>query len=214
MKIALIHNNELLLGPIKFNYSMINSEMEELELIERITPTSYSNLPIHFTDGLTHLLPCEQIIPPYDGKYQYVGNFTWDIVNDENNIPIKVNFNYPIVDKTLDDVKEYRKKQIAPERRRRENTILTLLVNGSEVQVSTSREERLLLSSKITADPLTHNYKFLNGWKIVSIDDLRYIVSQIDIKVQEAFDWEFAKTQEIDSCTTIDEVYSVIIREE
>lgn len=213
MKIALIHDNQLILGPMKFNYIMINSELEDLGLSDRVDSLAYSSLPLHFSDGLTHLLSCEQVIPSYDGKYQYVGNFTWEIFSDYG-VPTKVIFNYPIIDRSLDEVKESRKAQVTPERRRRENSILTLIVNNNEIKVLTSREERLLLSSKITAEPLVHNYKFFNKWETVTVDDLRYIVNQIDIKVQEAFDWEFAKIQEIDSCTTIDEVYNVIIQEQ
>jgi hypothetical protein len=39
-------------------------------------------------------------------------------------------------------------------------------------------------------------------------------VREIDVKVQEAFDWELSKLQEIDACETIDDVYDVVIREQ
>jgi hypothetical protein len=80
--------------------------------------------------------------------------------------------------------------------------------------VSTSREERLLLASKLAAAPGPHNFKFKNTWLEVTTEQLQTIVSGIDVKVQEAFDWELAKLQEIDTCVTIDDVYNVVIREE
>jgi hypothetical protein len=212
MEIALIHNNSLELGPIGFNVKYINADLEDLEVEERISPQSYTDLPIHFSDGLTHLLPIEKVVPENDPKYHNVGNFTWEII-EEDGTPVKVRFTYPIVDKTLEEVKALRKQEVSPYRKEKENTIITLDVNGNSVQVSTSREERVLLASKLSAAPASCNYKFLSGWLEVSTENLQYIVSEIDKVVQAAFDWELAKIQEIDACETIDEVYDVIVRE-
>jgi hypothetical protein len=110
MEIALIHNNSLELGPIGFNVKYINADLEDLEVEERISPQSYTDLPIHFSDGLTHLLPIEKVVPENDPKYHNVGNFTWEII-EEDGTPVKVRFTYPIVDKTLEEVKALRKKR-------------------------------------------------------------------------------------------------------
>lgn len=213
MEIALIHNNALELGPFGANVRYINEELEELEVVERISNQSFTQLPIHFSDGLTHLLPTERVIPENDPKYHNVGNFTWEII-EENGVPTKVLLTYPITDKTLEEVKTLRKQEVAPYRREKENTTLTLTINGTEVEVSTSRDERLLLASKLAASPGPHNFKFQNTWLEITTTELQYILNQIDIKVQEAFDWELAKLQEIDACNTIDDVYAVVIREQ
>ena len=212
MEIALIHNNSLELGPFGMNVHYINQELEELEVEERVSPQSFSNLPIHFSDGLTHLLPTERVIPENDPKYQNVGNFTWEIVT-EDDVPVKVVFTHEVADKTLEEVKATRKQEVAPARRQKENTIITLTVNGTDVKVTTSREERLMLASKLSASPGPHNFKFQNTWLEITTEELQYIVSEVDRVVQEAFDWELAKLQEIDACTTIDEVYDVVIVE-
>ena len=213
MEIALIHNNSLELGPMGFNVRMINSELEDLEVEERISPQSYTELPIHFSDNLTHLLPLERNTPPYDPKYYNLGNFDWEIVT-ENDIPIKVVLNHPTIEKTLEEVKNIRKQEVSPYRREKENTIITLTINGTAVEVSTSREERVLLASKLAATPGPHNFKFKNTWLEVTTEQLQTILSEIDTVVQAAFDWEFAKLQEIDACVSIDDVYAVVIREE
>lgn len=213
MEIALIHNNSLILGPMGFNVRYINSELEDLELEDRISPQSFQNLPIHFSDNLTHLLPLERDIPSHDPKYHNVGNFTWEII-EENEIPVKVLLTYEIGNKTLEEVKEIRKQEVSPYRREKENTIITLTINNIEIQVSTSREERLLLASKIAATPGPHNYKFSNTWLEITTEHLQTIVSEIDSVVQAAFDWELTKLQEIDACETIDDVYAVVIREQ
>jgi hypothetical protein len=213
MEIALINNNSLILGPMGFNVRMINSELEDLEVEERISPQSYQDLPIHFSDNQTHLVLIEKDLPSHDPKYHNIGNFTWEIV-EENGVPTKVLLTYPIADKTLEEVKELRKQEVAPHRREKENTTVTLTINNTQVEVSTSREERLLLASKLAAAPGPHNFKFKNTWLEVTTEQLQTIVSEIDVKVQEAFDWELTKLQEIDACETIDDVYNVVIREE
>lgn len=213
MEIALIHNNSLELGPMGFNVRMINSELEDLEVEERITSQSYTDLPIHFSDNLTHLLLIEKVVPENDPKYHNVGNFTWEIIK-ENEVPVKVLLTYPITDKTLEEVKELRKQEVSPYRREKENTTISVNLNGTQVEVSTSREERLLLASKLSAAPGPHNFKFKNTWLEITTEQLQTIVSEIDVKVQEAFDWELAKLQEIDACETIESVYAVVIREQ
>jgi hypothetical protein len=213
MEIALIHNNSLELGPMGFNVKYINADLEDLEVEERISPQSYTDLPIHFSDNLTHLLPLERVVPEHDLKYHNIGNFTWEII-EEDNIPVKVLLTYPITDKTLEEVKNIKKQEVSPARREKENKTITVSVNGTSVEVSTSREERLLLASKIAAAPGPHNYKFSNTWLEITTEELQYIVSEIDKVVQEAFDWELAKLQEIDACETIDDVYDVVIREQ
>ena len=213
MEIALIHNNSLELGPMGFNVKYINADLEDLEVEERISPQSYTDLPIHFSDGLTHLVLIEKVVPENNPKYHNIGNFTWEIIK-ENEVPVKVLLTYPITDKTLEEVKELRKQEVSPYRREKESTIITLTVNNTEVQVSTSREERLLLASKLSAAPGPHNFKFSNTWLEITTEQLQTIVSEIDVKVQEAFDWELSKLQEIDACETIESVYDVVIREQ
>lgn len=212
MEIALVHDNSLILGPMGLNVRMINGELEDLELEDRISPQSFGSLPIHFSDGLTHLLPLEKDIPPHDSKYHNVGNFTWEIIK-ENDIPVVVKLTYSISDKTLEEVKELRKKEVSPIRKQRENTLIKLDVNNVSIDIETSREERILLASKLSSFSGSCNYKFKNTWVEVTPEDIGYIISQIDSVVQQAYDWELSKLNEIDACETIDQVYDVILHE-
>ena len=196
-----------------FNVRYINSELEDLEVEERISPQSYTDLPIHFSDNETHLVLIEKVVPENDTKYHNIGNFTWEITK-ENDVPVKVLLTYPIIDKTLEEVKELRKQEVSPYRREKENTTISVNLNGTSVEVSTSREERLLLASKLAASPGPHNFKFSNTWLEITTEQLQTIVSEIDVKVQEAFDWELSKLQEIDACETIESVYDVVVREQ
>jgi hypothetical protein len=314
---ALIHNSQLLLGPIGWNYRMINSDLEEeLELDYRVTINDWQSVPIKVNEE-TYILPVKQVIPDHDPKYYNVGNFTWereysdltkscssdpnsfepsieiqDVVLNEYcqmicTIPslspypgLKINiknlqfdtsegvvsindaeyvvssfdgdtfvilpeelspdiynplinrstyipgasventvtltsavFTYAIHEKTLDEVKHVRRQEVAPYRREKENQIITISVDGTDVEILTSREERAIIATKLASSLGTYNYKFSNTWLEVSQQQLQDIMTQIDQKVQEAYDWEFAKLAEIDACETLDEVYDVVVRE-
>jgi hypothetical protein len=187
--------------------------LEDLELEDRITTQSYSNIPIHFSDELTHLLLIEKEIPGYDPNYYNLGNFNWEII-EEDNVPIKVKLSYPLVEKTIEEVKYSRKQEVTAERKQKENKIISLTINETEIKIATSREERLILASKLSASPGLHNYKFSNTWLEITTENLQYIITEIDKVVQFSYDWELSKLQEIDACQTLDEIYNVIVKEE
>jgi hypothetical protein len=212
MEIALISNDSLILGPIGFNVRMINSELEGLELEERISTSSYTEVPIHFSDNSTHILPIEKLVQSYDSKYYDIGNLTWNIIK-ENEIPVKVVFEYPLISKSLEEIKEIRKQEVKLIRKQKQNTTINLTIGDTEIQVSTSIEERTSLSNKLSVADTPYNYKFNDVWVVITKLELQVILNSIDIVVQGAFDWEFNKTQEIDNCNTIEEVYNVVIQQ-
>jgi len=208
---ALIHDSQLILGPIKWNYRLINSEIEDLEIAYKVAPRDYESVPIQINQN-TFILPVIENIPEIDTRFQSLGNFSWSLV-EENNILTKIEITYPSIDKTLEQIKYEYKSQVAPIRREKENTTINIDLNGTIISTSTSRENRLAFASKLIASPGPHNFKFDNDvWLQITTTELQYIISQIDIKVQEAFDWEYQKLQEIDACTTGVEVYNVVLR--
>ena len=209
---ALIHNSQLILGPIQWNYRLINGELEDLEVDARVSPRDYENVPFTFDEN-TYLIPAVQNIPEYDGRFQSVGNFDWEIIQ-ENDVPVRVEMTYPISDKTLDQIKQEYKSQLPDIRRQKETQIIDVTLGETTVQVSTSREERVSFVSKLVSSPGPHNFKFANDvWMEITTTELEYVISQIDAKVQEAFDWEYSKVQEIDACETGEDVYNVVIVE-
>ena len=209
---ALIHNSQLILGPIQWNYRLINGELEDLEVDARVSPRDYENVPFTFDEN-TYLIPAVQNIPEYDGRFQSVGNFDWEIIQ-ENDVPVRVEFTYPILDKTLDQIKQEYKSQLPDIRRQKETQIIDVTLGETIVQVSTSREERVSFVSKLVSSPGPHNFKFENDvWLQITTTELEYVISQMDAKVQEAFDWEYSKVQEIDACETGEDVYNVVIVE-
>lgn len=205
---ALVNGQELLLGPITFNYRMINSVLEEeLEVDYRVTSQSYQSVPISITEDIK-ILPARQDDPEYDPRFESLSNTTYEITETE------VIFRHTKLEKPLEQIKGEYKQFVKPERQNKENQYITINVQNTEVTILTSREQRTQLINKMAALAETDTvlYKFGDStWINVSKTDLEYAVQQIDLKVQEAFDWEYAKLQEIDACQTWEEVYNVEI---
>ena len=202
---ALVNGQELLLGPISFNYRMINSELEQLEVNCRVTSRDYLSVPILITEEIK-ILPAKYDNPEYDLRFEYLSNITHEITESE------VVFRQSKFSKSLEQIKEEYKTRVKPERQKKENTTINLIIKNTEITISTSRESRLGFISKLFGSDGPYNFKFNNDiWLEITKENLEYIISQIDVKVQEAFDWEFEKMLEIDSCKTGEEVYSVEI---
>lgn len=210
MLYSLIHNDQLLLGPIKYNYKLINFDLEELELEQRLNSQSYTQVPIQF-DETTFLLPAREVRPEHDARFHNITPPVWSITKVDG-VPTEVVFTYSAVDKSIEQVKQERKALVAPERRNKENTTIIVNVQGTDVEVSTSRENRLSLASKLLSSPGPHNFKFGDDfWLQITTADLETIIQAVDAKVQEAFDWELAKLQEIDACLSAEDVHAVEI---
>jgi hypothetical protein len=203
---ALINGQELLLGPIAFNYRMINSVLEEeLEVDFRVTSNDYQSVPITFTEDIK-ILPARNEVPEYDPTFQSVSQTSHEITDTE------VVFNYGVSDKSLEQIKEEYKAAVAPERWNKENTTVTVTINDNEITVSTSRDNRLSIVSKLLSGDGPYNFKFNDGvWVEISKTDLQTILTAIDTVVQAAFDWELAKLAEIDACEDGEAVYAVVI---
>jgi hypothetical protein len=201
---ALINGEELLLGPISFNIRMINSELEDLEMDYRVNSSDYVNVPIDIGDGVK-IIYARNDIPEHDPRFEVVSQLNHEIQENE------VVFFYTKSDKTLEQIKGEYKQLVAPERRNKENTNIILTTNGVEITVSTSRDNRLALASKALGNSGPYNFKFGDTWVEITKADLEYILTQIDTKVQEAFDWELSKLNEIESCETKEAVYDIEI---
>jgi len=203
---ALINGQELLLGPISFNYRMINSVLEEeLEVDFRVTSQDYQSVPLSFTEDIK-ILPARNEVPDHDPRFQSVSQTSHTITDTE------VVFVYTVADKSLEQIKTEYKVTVAPERWNKENTTVTVTINDNEITVSTSRDNRLSIVSKLLSSDGPYNFKFNDGeWVEILKTDLVTILNAIDNVVQAAFDWEFAKLAEIDACVDGEAVYAVVI---
>jgi hypothetical protein len=201
---ALVNGNQLILGPIEFNYRLINSALEEdLELDYRIAPSDYLNVPILITQDIK-LLKAEKQIPSFNNNAEEIFLSNYIIVDD------KVIFEYEKRNKDFEVVKNYYKNIISSERWKRENLgKIEITINEINLNVSTDRETRISLVTKLTSGEGPYNFKFGSNWVEITSQDIKNIISKIDEKVQIDFDWEHSIIKQIDSCSSIFDIESI-----
>jgi|SaaInlV_120m_DNA_3_1039746.scaffolds.fasta_scaffold26738_2 hypothetical protein len=206
---ALVEDNQVLLGPIGFNYRLINSVLEEeLEIPNRVSSLDYRRVPFNITDNV-RIIPAKNEEPFEFDPFCHIKTGPTVAVYDNEAV-----FTYSKQDKPLEQVKEEYKSLVSPVRKRKENEHINLTVNDTEIIVSLSRGIRASLTTKLISSDGPYNFKFSgDNWILVTKENLQYIVTKIDEKVQELFDWELDKKREIDTCTSVEEIRNVVINE-
>lgn len=201
---ALVNDNELVLGPIEFNYRLINSSLEDdLEVDYRIQPSDHSRVPIIITEKIK-LLKVVEDKPPYDPRYEEISLYKYEVINDE------VIFYYEKSNIDLDKIKNEYKKIISNERWIRETSgYITHSINDIDIKISTDRETRISLVTKLASNNGPYNFKFGDVWVEITGENIGQIITKIDEKIQSDFDWELQKINEINLCSTIDELNSI-----
>ena len=198
---ALVNGTELVLGPIEFNYRLINSSLEDdLEIDYRIEPSDHSKVPLLITEKIK-LLKVVDDKPDYDARYEEIFLYKYEVINDE------AVFYYEKSSIDLDKIKNDYKSKISNERWIRENSgYITHSINDTEVKVSTNRETRISLVTKLASGSGPYNFKFGDVWVELVAEHIGQIIAKIDQKIQIDFDWELEKINEINSCSSVDEL--------
>ena len=168
---ALVNGSFILLGPIGFNYRLINSTIkDDLNLDYNVGPLDYMNVPINFNDQLK-ILPVVNNIPHHNRKTEYANMIRWEIGED------RLTYFYEILPIPLDKLKQQYKEKITNERWHKENNgNITVTINDIEIKVATKRENRSQLASKISAmsADVRRRFKFQNTWIELKSDNVSY----------------------------------------
>lgn len=204
-------NNNVIYGPAEYNASMFKYILiEDCELQDVVVPFSLNQGEKLIINDEISILPAELVYENINSKIeQYSGPF-WSFEDD------KAIGSYVKADKNIDAVKSELKAVLSNERYKMEVQDLFLNINGTDVIVDGSRENRLNISLSYTtmAAGTTMNWKFKNSIFVdCSKEDIGDIVAAFTAKVKGAFDFEALKISEIDACSTLEELDSIVIEE-
>lgn len=201
---AIIYENRVISQQERWNVKLFNSILlEECETTKQLGILDEQTLPITI-NAKTKVMRVIQQKDTYDPEIEYLDGPNYEIGKDI----IIARFDR----KPLDlEIAKGNKKDLLPNLRyTRENKNINVFVQGKSVTISASRANRATLTNKsliINEDVI--NWKFPEGWFSLTKEDVDSILSQIDFHVQEAFDWEISKTNEINACKTLDQVKQV-----
>jgi len=222
---TLVYMNQISITFDKWYLGRINSELRDLGVKYEVVMSDQDRVPFSL-DLRTRILPLIEIRPDCNPKTQYLDGPLWDIQED------KVIATYYTSPLNIDIAKGNLKQEVAVERYNKENVDLTLslpfsppsyvpdsltvgvdfLPVGRTITIRTDKASRSLLASKLPSlgDQFV-NWKLQDGWVNLNRADIEYILSQVDKSVQSAFDWELAKVNEIDACSSLDDIDAVVV---
>ena len=207
---ALVHNNQIQVGPRDWRYSfflgyILDEELDSTELPRRapeqaVITEQWQLLPITNLDTPSLEAPFERLVGPF-----------WAIHEDH------ITGYYDKEDAPIHEVKGVLKNKLANNRYRVETGNLTYTFpDGQEVDIYTEREERMIYLNTMLVLPddgavsfKFKNDKFRNG---VTKQQLSEIVAMGTQHIAEAFGWEAMKVDEVDAATTIEELKAIELR--
>jgi hypothetical protein len=199
---VLENNNYVINGPRTWNYRSFESTLEEDLEIEYKLPLSKTDEEIITIDENTHIYPARYEYPNYNQKIEYLYGPFWDFstgtaIGTFEVLPIQVEF-----------IKQNLKQKVAINRYIKENAGTKVTIQDTEVSIDTSRENRNIFVQKylLMNESDTVQWKFPEGWKTLTKEELGLVVSTGATYIQEQFDWEVSKGIEIDSKETAEEL--------
>ena len=204
MEYILVENRQIVHLHMPWRPRFFQSELDELEVDYVVSEAEQGYIKIN--DNFEIIPITSDTTMPYDSLYQtLVGPFY--TYGDR-----EVSIGYAVYDQDLDTVKNSLKIIAATERYRREGLGVTATINGQQVSLYTSREARGQYTDLVSwIGDGTVKWKFNTGFVLVDKTAAQAMLSSVLDYVQQQYDWEYALSQTIDNCTTIDELRAVVI---
>jgi len=199
---AIVHNDYVILTQPKWNSRMFtNVLLEDCDIDRKILLSDEVNVPLIIDDN-TKIVKVSDVKPDYNSKIQWLEGPSYTIVD---NVAVA---SYTVKDLDLDIAKANLKSVVPALRYEKENKTIEVTVDMQNFTVSTDRDTRAILASKLlsVASEDSFSWKFNEGWATATKADLESIIVQINTIVQTAFDWELSKINEIDACLTLAEI--------
>jgi hypothetical protein len=205
---VIVYDNQVVLGPMRWNkYRFENFLVEEHEIVATLPSTNDTETMVTVNE-VCAIYPIQKSPDPvYNPVIEMLHGPFWDF---SNNVATS---SYQVQSFEIDAVKNTLKAKTSAERYRKEIAGTTLTIQNTTVTLTTDRDNRNNINNTylITADNSTIQFKFLEGYLTLSKSELETIVNTIHNYVQTQFIWESNKVNEIDNCTTLEQLAAIVI---
>jgi len=203
---VLVYQDHVINGPRPWNYqSFENTLKEDLEIDYKL-PVRYNQPDIIIVNDDTKIYPAAYVDQHYNTKIQRpVDGPWWDFTTG-----IALG-SFTIGYKSLDQIKDELKATLKELRYNKEIAGTTTTIRNQTIKLNTSREVRNTLLQKYIVASITDtvNWKFGDTFITLNREELKTVISAIDVYVQSTFDWEFNLVAQIDSCTTPEQLDNI-----
>jgi hypothetical protein len=205
MLYVLIDGQYVVNGPRGWNAISFQNTLSDDYEIEYLLPMQKDDLnPIVINDTL-RILPASLTYPNYNPKIEYCDGPYWTYDNDF------AAGTFEVKDQQIDLVKSVLKETVAANRYNKEVAGTTTTIQDIEVSIDTSRTNRntYINAYNLMNDTDTINWKFAEGWLTLTKTEMLNVVTVGSNYINAQFDWELSKVEEIDNCTTLEELNNV-----
>ncbi len=190
----------VLLGPIEWSPGLILSTLEsEVGEDLQFNPSDFRRVPYEPVEG--YKIRFAEVVEHNQNPlfYDRTGP-TWTFTEAMGTAT------YSSTPKSITSIKSELKSTISSMRWNRENDSLNLKVGEEDISISINRESRSIYFQKylLADDESTIPFKINGKWLDFNKGHLKYIITKIDDRVQELFDWEQSLSNQIDECNDFD----------
>jgi hypothetical protein len=203
---VLQHKGRVLNGPMDWNRGMFSGTLEDLK-IDFPLPREFPGVSPFVIDQDTSVFIAELHPHEYNPLTEYLHGPFWQFTAD------RAIGTYQTVENPIDLIKGTMKNIVTNNRYAKEIAGAKVTIQGKEVTVDTARGARDVFIQKLLlmVDGTTVNWKFPEGWLLLTKADLQSAVAAGVAHVQGSFDWEVDKHAEIDACTTVEALKAVVL---
>lgn len=200
-------NNNVVYGPAEYNVGMFKYILEEdCNLVDVIVPFTLTE-KIIINDNIS-ILPVEMFYENLNEKIeQYAGPF-WEIGID------KATGTFKKVDKNIEQVKNELKSIVSMNRKKYEQQTLNVTLLGIDYKIDGSRENKnniISIFNMMMPDDVI-NFKFKNNEFLECTKEMiAEIITSMNKQIQNAFNFEYNKNLEIDSCIDLVSLNDIIL---
>lgn len=207
MSYTLLQDNRIVVGPRDWSPRYFEYFLQELG-----HETSLSDSPIIeplvFSETVKLVPTIDEQTPQINAMFEVLAgpNFKFD----ENNNHVSYYVAQPL---DISVAKANLKAAAANVRWTKEVTPIVRRINGKELTLATDREARAIFAQALSfvPDDYSSEWKFEQGFVSINKADLQSIVSEIITHVQSCFDWESAKSREIDAAQNVEELKLIVL---
>ena len=200
---VLVENKQIIhLGPMGWKPRMFQSELNDLEVDFTVPPAEPGYIQINEN---FEIMPVSLDTPTHNPLFEELAGPFWTY---ENNTAIG---HYTVHDGNIDSIKGNLKNIVAALRYNKEQTPFKYTIQGTEVTVDASRENRNIFVQKyqFMTDAETVDWKFPETWLTLTKAELGELVVAGATHIQTQFNWEKGYVDSIESSTTIDNLRNI-----
>lgn len=189
---ALIHNNEIKVGPRDYTFSFFRDYLIKQNILFDL-PYEFSGDRLEISSNIKIIKVQDPIIPTYNHLIEQLSGPYYDLTVEP------VSAFYGVAPIAIDSIKNTLIALAATERRKKELSSFTMTIQGQDVIIHTDKEERAtwhqLLS--VIGDGVV-KFKFSPTlWLDLVLSDVQSVIAAISNHVQSAFVWEAGINDEI-----------------